>query len=57
MDNEALYEICQRYLDTKHPTYDDINRLIAKPISSQTASLRFEGELNVDLKYVICYTI
>eukprot|EP01084_Bolivina_argentea_P219579 372396_1 len=49
MDNEALYEICQRSLDIERPTYDDINRLIAKPISSLTCSLRFDGELNVDL--------
>ena len=52
MDNEAMYEICQKYLDIRRPTYDDINRLMAKPISSLTSSLRFEGELNVDLKLI-----
>jgi len=49
LDNEAIYEICQKHLDTKRPSYDNLNRLIAKAISSMTASLRFEGELNVDL--------
>jgi len=49
IDNEALYGICQRNLDILHPSYDTINRLIAKNVSSITAALRFEGELNVDL--------
>jgi len=49
LDNEAIYEICQKHLDTKRPSYDNLNRLIAKAVSSMTASLRFEGELNVDL--------
>merc|ERR1712087_172759 len=49
LDNEAMYEICQKHLDIKRPSYDTLNRLIAKAVSSMTASLRFEGELNVDL--------
>jgi len=49
LDNEAIYEICQKQLDIKRPSYGNLNRLIAKVISSMTASLRFEGELNVDL--------
>merc|ERR1712025_66722 len=49
LDNEAIYEICQKWLDKKRPSYDNLNRLITKPISSMTASLRFDGELNVDL--------
>merc|ERR1712003_129001 len=49
LDNEAIYEICQKWLDCKRPSYDNLNRLITKTISSMTASLRFEGELNVDL--------
>lgn len=48
-DNEALYDICRRNLDIEKPTYTNINRLIAQVISSQTASLRFDGSLNVDL--------
>jgi len=49
IDNEALYEICQRQLDIARPSYDTVNRLFAKNASSITAALRFEGELNVDL--------
>merc|ERR1712087_344689 len=49
LDNEAMYEICQKHLDIRRPSYDTLNRLIAKAASSMTASLRFEGELNVDL--------
>merc|ERR1712152_121452 len=49
LDNEAIYEICQKHLDIKRPSYDTLNRLISKSISSMTASLRFGGELNVDL--------
>merc|ERR1712072_1445669 len=49
LDNEAGYEICQRDLKVRRPTYANINRLLAKAVSSMTASLRFDGELNVDL--------
>jgi tubulin alpha len=49
LDNEAIYGLCQRNLDVKHPSYENLNRLICKVISSMTASLRFEGEMNVDL--------
>ena len=49
LDNEAIYEICQKWLDIKRPDYGNLNRLITKVLSSMTASLRFEGELNVDL--------
>jgi tubulin alpha len=49
LDNEGIYEICQKWLDIKRPSYDNLNRIICKVVSSMTASLRFEGELNVDL--------
>ena len=49
MDNEAIYEICKRNLDIERPSYTNLNRLIAQVVSSVTASLRFEGSLNVDL--------
>merc|ERR1712080_449906 len=35
--------------DIKRPSYDHLNRVIAKVISSMTAALRFDGELNVDM--------
>jgi len=49
LDNEAIYAICQKQLNIQRPSYIQLNRIIAKVISSMTASLRFDGELNVDL--------
>ena len=49
VDNEALYDICRRNLDIERPTYTNLNRLVAQIISSLTASLRFDGALNVDV--------
>jgi len=49
LDNEAIYSICQKQLDKSRPSYTELNMIIAKVISSMTASLRFDGELNVDL--------
>ncbi|XP_069918625.1 tubulin alpha-3 chain [Oryctolagus cuniculus] len=49
VDNEAIYDICRRNLDIERPTYTNLNRLIRQIVSSITASLRFDGALNVDL--------
>ena len=49
VDNEAIYQLAQRNLDIERPTYTNLNRLIGQIVSSITASLRFEGALNVDL--------
>ena len=49
LDNEAIYDICHKWLDLRRPSYNNLNRLVTKTISSMTASLRFGGELNVDL--------
>ena len=46
---EAIYDICRRYLNVERPMYQNLNRLIAQIVSSITASLRFDGALNVDL--------
>jgi len=48
-DNEAQYDICRRSLNIERPGYQNLNRLIAQVISSMTASLRFDGALNVDM--------
>ncbi len=48
VDNEAIYDMCKN-LGIPSPTYHDINRIIAQVVSSITASLRFDGPLNVDL--------
>ncbi|XP_066950899.1 tubulin alpha-3 chain-like [Macrobrachium rosenbergii] len=49
VDNEAIYSICQKNLGIERPTYSNLNRLIGQVVSSITASLRFDGALNVDL--------
>merc|ERR1711998_86324 len=49
MDNEALYDIAKRNLDLESPTYANLNRMIVQVISALTCSLRFTGDLNVDL--------
>ncbi|XP_060923377.1 tubulin alpha-8 chain-like [Limanda limanda] len=49
VDNEAIYDICSRNLDIERPFYTSLNRLIGQVSSSITASLRFDGSLNVDL--------
>jgi len=48
-DNEAIYDICKNNLKIKKPSYSNLNQLIAQVISSLTASLRFNGTLNVDI--------
>ncbi|KAF9491342.1 tubulin alpha [Pleurotus eryngii] len=49
VDNEAIYDICKQKLDVVSPSFTNLNRLIAQVVSSVTASLRFDGSLNVDL--------
>eukprot|EP00808_Paulinella_micropora_P029445 g14900.t1 len=49
LDNEAIYDICKNNLNVPRPSYTNLNRLVAQVISSLTASLRFEGALNVDI--------
>merc|ERR1711865_1205986 len=49
VDNEALYDICRRNLDIERPTYTNLNRLVSQVISSITASLRFDGQINVEI--------
>jgi len=49
VDNEAIYDLCRRNLHVDRPSYTNLNRLISQVVSSVTASLRFDGALNVDL--------
>jgi len=49
LDNEAMYEICQKKLQLNKVSYDQLNKLCAKSISCMTSALRFEGDLNVDM--------
>ncbi|EGV96891.1 Tubulin alpha-1C chain, partial [Cricetulus griseus] len=44
-----IYDTCRRNLDIEHLTYTNLNHLISQIVSFITASLRFDGPLNVDL--------
>jgi len=48
-DNESLYELCQRNLEIREPTFANMNRLATKIISNMTVALRMDSELNVDI--------
>jgi len=49
VDNDAVFSICKNKLQVENSSYKELNQLIAQVVSSVTASLRFEGALNVDL--------
>eukprot|EP01006_Ploeotia_vitrea_P055242 TRINITY_DN67975_c1_g3_i2.p1 TRINITY_DN67975_c1_g3~~TRINITY_DN67975_c1_g3_i2.p1 ORF type:complete len:465 (+),score=257.19 TRINITY_DN67975_c1_g3_i2:227-1621(+) len=49
LDNEALYGVSENTLKVEKPTYRNLNQLVAQTMSSITASLRFDGALNVDM--------
>jgi tubulin alpha len=48
VDNDALCGLCRGALDTEGWTYTNLSGLMGRVISSLTASLRFDGSLNVD---------
>ncbi len=50
IDNEALYNIMTMQLKVASPTYGDLNHLISHTMSGVTASLRFPGQLNADMR-------
>jgi len=50
IDNEALYNISHNILKLNQPTYAQLNSLIAQVTCGITASLRFPGKLNGDLR-------
>jgi len=50
VDNEALYNISNNVLKKQNPTYSQLNDLIAEATCGITASLRFPGALNGDLR-------
>ena len=47
--NEAPYDIRRRNLELERPTYINLSRLLSLLLSSLTASLCFDGDLNVDI--------
>ena len=50
IDNQALYDISKLSLRINSPTYGDLNHLVSTTLSSVTASMRFRGDLNSDLR-------
>merc|ERR1712087_307014 len=50
IDNEALFSISHNVLKQKEPKYKDLNWVISMTMSEITASLRFSGKLNGDLR-------
>merc|ERR1711937_360953 len=50
IDNEALYNISHNVLKNDQPTYSELNGLVAMATCGITASLRFPGKLNGDLR-------
>ncbi|XP_042874756.1 tubulin alpha chain-like isoform X2 [Penaeus japonicus] len=49
-DNEATYNLCINKLHVGRPNYNNLNHHVAQVVSASTASLRFDGDLNVDLR-------
>jgi tubulin beta len=50
IDNEALYNISHNILKQNQPKYSDLNWVVSLVMSGITASLRFSGKLNGDLR-------
>jgi len=50
IDNEALFSISHNVLKQQEPKYSDLNWVISMTMSGITASLRFSGKLNGDLR-------
>lgn len=50
LDNEALYNISQRIVREGVPTYTHLNSIVARAMCGATASFRFAGQLNSDLR-------
>lgn len=48
-DNQALWDISRDLICIEQPTYSHLNQLMSQVVSGVTASLRFNGSLNVDL--------
>lgn len=49
-DNQALYERCHRNLEIASPALADLNHLVVQALSGVTSSMRFPGQLNLELR-------
>jgi tubulin beta len=51
LENGAINRICSKNLKIQHPSFADINHIIAQVMSNSTASLRFPGiQNNADIR-------
>jgi|EP00670_Eutreptiella_braarudii_P006426 tubulin alpha len=48
-DNDALWDMSRKNLNVQRPKFPNVNQIVTRAVSDITSSLRFEGELNVDL--------
>ena len=55
IDNEALYHICSNVLKLKTPTYSELNRLVATTMAGVTTSLRFPGQVIIEILTFVDY--
>lgn len=53
IDNKALYNILSKNLEIEAPTYADMNHLVSYCMAGITSSLRFPGQLNMDLRKLL----
>ncbi|XP_033224326.1 tubulin beta chain-like isoform X2 [Belonocnema kinseyi] len=53
IDNKALYNILTKNLDIAAPTFADMNHLVSYCMAGITCSLRFKGQLNMDLRKLL----
>ena len=51
-DNEVLHNICKTVLSDPAPCHASLNKLIGLVTSSLSSSLRYSGQLNVDLRKI-----
>ena len=61
LDNEALYEVYQKYMDLKQPTYANSNELIALLSSGMTSNFRLQSDGDIyrtlfDSQVICTYT-
>ncbi|KAH8258897.1 hypothetical protein KR038_005624 [Drosophila bunnanda] len=52
LDNEALFQICNRNLQIKTSGHEHINHIVALTMSGITTCLRFPGQLNAGLRKI-----
>ena len=49
LDNESLYRIMNTELMLDSPAFSDLNRIVSHIMAGMTGSIRFNGQINMDL--------